>query len=75
MLKVNFAEVETGKDRVMSELEKTPIGQVNLGIQVKKTGGRPQNGRVPFPAAAALSLHTLPCTADTLERTGIPWVD
>jgi hypothetical protein len=33
MLKLNFAEVETGKNRTMSELEKTLIGQLNFGIQ------------------------------------------
>jgi len=33
MLKFNFAEVETGIDRAMSELERTLIGQLNFGIQ------------------------------------------
>ena len=35
MLRFNFAEVETGKDRTISELEKTLIGQFNFGIQAK----------------------------------------
>jgi len=33
MLKFNFAEVETGKDRTMSWLERTLIDQLNFGIQ------------------------------------------
>jgi hypothetical protein len=30
---LNSAEIETGKDRAMSRLEKTLVGQLNFGIQ------------------------------------------